>query len=78
MLTKMLNILKKPYLPPRIEFEKLEENEMEMLMVSLHSGTTPYADSGDGDGDPKKKKSNSLDLDFTLDMDFVINEEPQL
>ena len=86
MFVKIQNILKKPYLPPRIEFEELEEDERSWLLAgSTNDGTG--SDYGDGGGDPTPvipelpvvtppAAGSSLDMDFT--MDFVINDEPQL
>ena len=77
ILKKEFNILKKPYLPPRAEFEELEQ-EMEMLTPSRDDANTPNPPpSSSTDPDfPPPPNGASLDLDFS--MDFVINDEPQL
>jgi hypothetical protein len=69
-LKKEFNILKKPYLPPRVEFEEIEADEREMLMASVDDGTGGDPEEGDGDDDIKLNSPHSLDLDF------VINDEP--
>ena len=78
ILKKEFNILKKPYLPPRIEFEEIEADEREMLMISQDDANTPNPPpSPYTDPDlPPPPTGASLDLDFS--MDFVINDEPQL
>lgn len=75
MFVEKQNILKKPYLPPRIEFEELEEDGMDKLMG-------PSVDSGSG-GDYEKPDPENSDedpdaLDLNFSMDFVVNDEPQL
>lgn len=75
MFVKKQNILKKPYLPPRIEFEELEEDERSWLLAnSTNTGSSGGLKPGGGDPNPDEEES--LDLDFT--MDFVVNEGPQL
>ena len=79
MFVKKLDILKKPYLPPRIAFEEIEEEEKDWLLAgSDHSGSAdglkPGQGPGGGDSDPEEE--DALSLDFS--MDFVINDEPQL
>lgn len=70
-MKKEFNILKKPYLPPRVEFEEIEADEREMLLAgSDHEGGGSGEDDGGGDED-----LDALDLDFK--MDFVVNDEPQ-
>lgn len=77
MIVKKLYTLKKPYIPPRIFFEELEEDGLEMLMDSLNSGGNSDPEDGEGDDDPTPPGgASALDLDFS--MDFVINDEPQL
>lgn len=73
-MKKEFNILKKPYLPPRVEFEEIEADEREMLMMSTDDGSVDDYDDGEGQGGEGRPKQNSLDLDFS--MDFVINDEP--
>lgn len=73
MLVEKLNILKKPYLPPRIEFEELED-----LMDGDNVAEGSVAPYVPGDSQGGEEREDALDLGFTLDMDFVINDEPQL
>lgn len=74
VLIKEHDILKKPYLAPRISFEEIEEDEREMLMAgSDNTGGGGDLQPGGGDEVPEE---NSLDIDFS--MDFVINDEPKI
>ena len=78
-MKKEFNILKKPYLPPRVEFEEIEADEREMLMMSTDDGSGDDYGSGESQGggdDRTDPNQHSLDLDFS--MDFVVNDEPQL
>jgi len=83
-LKKEFNILKKPYLPPRVEFEEIEADEREMLLAgSTHSGDADDYEEGSGSqttptipGLPvvtPPAENNSLDIDFSMG-DFVIND----
>ena len=78
MLVEKLNILKKPYLPPRIEFEELEEDEMEMLMLSRDDAEVPNPPSGPSNPDLPSPTSGLSAYDFDFSVDFVVNDEPQL
>ena len=81
ILKKEFNILKKPYLTPRIEFEEIEADEREMLLVSKSStegGDPGGSEAGNGE------IGNSLDFSFeetttgqssTSLSDFLINDE---
>lgn len=84
-MKKEFDILKKTYLPPRVEFEEIEIDEMEMLMAgSVNDGGGGDFEGGEGDsGNPSnpggRPKTNSLDVDFDLvgvssTSDFVIND----
>lgn len=86
MFVKKLDILKKPYLPPRIAFEEIEEEEKDWLLAGSDNDGEG-GDFVDGGGDPTPSipglpvvtppaGGSSLDIDFT--MDFVINDGPQL
>ena len=66
ILKKEFNILKKPYLAPRIEFEEIEADEREMLMASTTSGTA-------GGFDPADPENNDQDPE-SLTADFVMND----
>ena len=80
MLVNRYNILKKPYVPPRIEFEEIEEDELDMLMISRDDAETPNPPSGPSDPDlpgPPPPAGQSV-YDFDFSMDFVVNDEPQL
>ena len=72
-MKKEFNILKKPYLPPRVEFEEIETDEREMLMAGSdntgggsHQGTDPYDPKPPTPTDPKEEEFESLDLDFVI------------
>ncbi len=72
-MKKRLKISKKIYVSPLVEFEEIEQDELDMLMAgSDNSGGGGDLKPGGGDTTPEEE---SLDLDFT--MDFVINDEPQ-
>lgn len=62
ILKKEFNILKKPYLTPRIEFEEIEADEREMLLDGSVTDSQGH-DYDDGGGDPAPQ---SLDLDFVM------------
>ena len=64
MLIKEHDILKKPYLAPRITFEEIEEDEREMLMVSNNSTTGSDNPGGGSQG-------------FSMDISFDLEEVPQ-
>ncbi|MBO5586297.1 MAG: hypothetical protein J6N43_02480 [Prevotella sp.] len=64
-MKKEFNILKKPYLPPRVEFEELEVDPI----LDAKGSTAPW-EEGEDDDDPVISSGTSLDLDF------VINDEP--
>lgn len=75
--------MKKPYLPPRVEFEEIEADEREMLMAgSDTTGGGGDLEPGEGDsGKPggSRPQSNSIDVDFDLvgvnaTSDFVMND----
>ena len=74
--------MKKPYLPPRVEFEEIEIDEMEMLLAgSDNTGGNGDYEAGEGDsGKPGgSNRPHSLDVDFDLvgvssTSDFVIND----
>lgn len=81
-MKKEFNILKKPYLPPRVEFEEIETDEREMLMAGSDN-TVGGGDFEGGEGDSGKpggsKRPQSLDVDFDLvgvssTSDFVMND----
>lgn len=79
MLVNRYNILKKPYVSPLIEFEELEEDELDGLL-DTSPNTGGAGDYGDGGGDSSDddgdRDGDALDLDFS--MDFVVNDELQL
>ena len=81
MLIKEHDILKKPYLAPRISFEEIEEYEREMLMAGSPNGAGGSGNQGgNGDNDPW---STGLDFSFeeptsestSSPSDFIINDE---
>lgn len=69
-MKKEFDILKKTYLPPRVEFEEIEIDEMEMLLAgSDTTGGGTNEGSGDGTTNPDDEEGfegNSLDLDFVI------------
>ena len=70
-MKKKLKISKKIYVSPLVEFEEIEQDELDMLMISQTDGDgEDYGESPETDPDP-----TSTDFDFT--MDFVINDVPQ-
>ena len=78
-MKKEFNILKKPYLPPRVEFEEIEADEREMLMTSNNSAGVPDTSGGDIGGN----EMSSLDVIFEDNSseqlsdpfsDFVMND----
>ena len=70
-MVKDFKTVRKVYISPRVEFEELEENELDMLLAgSDNSGDVPVLKPGDGDEDPEEEES--LNLDFSDD--FVIND----
>ena len=73
MMKKRLKISKKIYVSPLVEFEEIEQDELDMLMISQDDGTVKDKQEGEGQGG--EGRGESLDLDFS--MDFVINEVPQ-
>ena len=83
-MKKEFNILKKPYLPPRVEFEEIEADERKMLMAgSDNTGGGGDFKPGEGDsgkpGGGSRPQSNSIDVDFDLvgvdaTSDFVMND----
>ena len=73
MLIKEHDILKKPYLAPRISFEEIEEDEREMLMAGSDNtgGGSGHGTGTGGNSDPGRNGQHSLELDF------VINDVPE-
>lgn len=70
-MVKDFKTVRNVYIPPRVEFEELEENELDMLLAgSDNSGEVPGFEPGHGDDDPEEEES--LNLDFSDD--FVIND----
>jgi hypothetical protein len=63
ILKKEFNILKKPYLAPRIEFEEIEADERILTKGSTTDVKVPYPEQGPGDADPE-----------SLEADFVVND----
>ena len=76
ILKKEFNILKKPYLTPRIEFEEIEADEREMLMVSNNSTSTgsPGSEEGVGKGFSLGAEFESMSSSSNTDDDFLIND----
>lgn len=80
MMKKRLKISKKIYVSPLVEFEEIEQDELDMLMISQDDAETPNPPSGPSDpdlpGPPPPAGQSVYDLDFS--MDFVINDGPQI
>lgn len=73
MLIKEHDILKKPYLAPRISFEEIEEDELDMLMAGSDT-TGGGSGQGSGDGTQNPGDEGEFESDNSLDIDFVIND----
>ncbi len=71
ILKKEFNILKKPYLTPRIEFEEIEADEREMLMASTTGGGG--SNQNKDDETPSEPGEDEFEGQ-SLDLDFVIND----
>lgn len=72
-MKKEFDILKKTYLPPRVEFEEIEIDEMEMLMISNNSTSGGGNQGGEGTNDPF---TNSLDFSFEEPVSSQSSESP--
>lgn len=81
-MKKEFNILKKPYLTPRVEFEEIEADEREMLMDGSYntgSGDSPITDPTTPPYDPNNPFSLGLEFESTSSSsnnsdDFIIND----
>ena len=80
ILKKEFNILKKPYLAPRIEFEEIEADTREMLLAGSNNEAGVPGTSG---GDIGGNEMSSLDVIFEDNSseqlsepfsDFVMND----
>ena len=70
-MVKEFKTVRKVYISPRVEFEELEENELDMLLAgSDNTGVIDGMEDGGGDQTPEEEES--LNLDFSDD--FVIND----
>ena len=72
-MKKEYDILKKPYLPPRVEFEEIEIDEMEMLLAGSdstgggsHQGSDPLDPPSTTDPGEGEFEESSLSLDFVI------------
>lgn len=64
ILKKEFDIMKRPYLTPRIEFEEIESDEIGLLINGSVTDSQGHDfDYGDGDQDPE-----------SLSADFVMND----
>ena len=80
-MKKEFNILKKPYLPPRVEFEEIETDEGEMLLEGSYntsSGGSPTTDPTTPEN-PNNPFSLGLEFESTSSSsnnsdDFIIND----
>ncbi len=81
-MKKEFNILKKPYLPPRVEFEEIEADEREMLLDGSYntgSGDSPITDPTTPPYDPNNPFSLGLEFESVSSSsdnsdDFIIND----
>ena len=79
ILKKEFNILKKPYLAPRIEFEEIEADEREMLMTSNNGTGAPGTSGGDTGGNEMSSlnvmfEDNSSEQISEPFSDFIMND----
>lgn len=65
--------MKKPYLPPRIEFEEIEADEREMLLDGSYT-TGGGSHQGSGDSTKPNPEEDEFEGGSSLDLDFVIND----
>ncbi len=73
-MVKDFKTVRKVYISPRVEFEELEENELDMLLAG--SDNTGEVDGmGNGGGDPNPVEPDAFDFDFSDD--FVINDNTE-
>lgn len=73
-MVKDFKTVRNVYIPPRVEFEELEENELDMLLAG--SDNTGDVDSmEDGGGDKTPVEPDAFDFDFSDD--FVINDNTE-
>lgn len=73
-MVKDFKTVRNVYIPPRVEFEELEENELDMLLAG--SDNTGAVDGmGNGGGDPNPSEEDAFDFDFSDD--FVINDNTE-
>ena len=81
-MKKEFDILKKPYLPPRVEFEELEVDPV----LELTTGSVSQTSGGGTEPKPGGGGSNTMSLDVGFDLvatpaestdgynDFLVNE----
>ena len=81
ILEKEFNILKKPYLTPRIEFEEIEADEREMLLDGSYNTGSGGSPTTDPTTPVNPNNPFSLDLEFESTSsasnntdDFLIND----
>ncbi|MBO5614480.1 MAG: hypothetical protein J5905_08320 [Prevotella sp.] len=82
MIKKRLKISKKIYVSPLVEFEEIEQDELDMLMISNNEvgGNSPGTETPTPGYDPQNPFGASLDLGFEEEVyetsnDFIINDE---
>ncbi|MBR4650454.1 MAG: hypothetical protein IKO82_01745 [Prevotella sp.] len=73
-MVKDFKTVRNVYISPRVEFEELEENELDMLLAG--SDNTGDVDGmEDGGGDKTPVEPDAFDFDFSDD--FVINDNTE-
>lgn len=80
-MKKEFNILKKPYLPPRVEFEEIEADTREMLLAGSNNEATVHDPTTDPTMPYDPNNPFSLGLEFESvssssnnSDDFIIND----
>ena len=74
-MVKEFKTVRKVYISPRVEFEELEENELDMLLAgSDNTGEVGGMEPGTG-SDPTPVEPDAFDFDFSDD--FVINDNTE-
>jgi len=69
MMKKRLKISKKIYVSPLVEFEEIEQDELDMLMISNNS-TTGSDNPGQG--------SQGFSMDISFDLENASQEDSEL
>ena len=74
-MVKEFKTVRNVYIPPRVEFEELEEKELDMLLAgSDNTGDVDGMEQGTG-SNPNPVEPDAFDFDFSDD--FVINDNTE-